>query len=105
MDQADSLVHHLAELVRCRYCGASYCADSIHVLGRMNDLWYLTARCEQCHTKWLLEVSTEMPVAEPPPNEGMPAKHDGPITEQDVADMHELLAHFQGNLADLLRTS
>jgi len=113
MDHRDSLVRHLTSTVRCSVCGASYARDDINILGHQDELWFLTVTCTSCQTQGLIaalvrEEAVAAAAPAPPPSE-LAAADDArtrpgtPITAEDVADMHDFLENFRGDLGALLR--
>ena len=114
MDHRESLIRHLMETVRCSVCSASYRQDNVSVLGHQDELWFLTVTCPDCSTQGLIAAlvrgeaaaanpsAPESPLATQPVRPS-PAAATGPIDEADVADMHDFLTSYRGDLASLLR--
>src|SRR5262245_46838013 len=116
MDFSDSLVRQLMNAVRCSTCGASYQAGDVNVLGHQDELWFLTVACPDCHTQGLVaalvrgssaEALVERQAAASPPAElttpdDARSRPSAPVSDADVADMHEFLRGFKGDLAALL---
>ncbi|HEY7067677.1 MAG TPA: hypothetical protein VII06_39845 [Chloroflexota bacterium] len=116
MDCHESLIRHLMETVRCSVCSATYEYDNVSVLGHQDELWFLTVTCPDCRTQGLIAAlvrgedrAHSAPLAEPthgrhaaeaPVSEAPPAGE--PITESDVAAMHEFLETFRGDLGALV---
>ena len=113
MDHRESLIRHLMETVRCSVCSASYQQDNVNVLGHQDELWFLTVTCPDCSTQGLIAAlvrgegaaanpsSPESPRAAEPVRPS-PATTPGPISEAEVADMHDFLNSYRGDLASLL---
>jgi hypothetical protein len=118
MNHPESLVRHLMRTVRCSVCEATYEAENVSVLGHQDELWFVSVRCASCQTQGLIAAlvrdgADEATAAGPPrateaaanavPSPDRPPHPDaGPITEADVADMHEFLSTFEGSLGSLL---
>jgi hypothetical protein len=120
MNHPESLVRHLVRTVRCSVCEATYQPENINVLGHQDELWYVSVRCGSCQTPGLIAAlvrdgaadeaaSTAGPrgaaqaVGRASPSPDRPPHPDaGPISEADVADMHEFLKTFEGSLGTLL---
>lgn len=119
MDHRENLIRHLMDTVRCSVCSASYHHDNVSVLGHQDELWFLTVTCPDCRTQGLIaalvrgEETSAVGSAETTardrsvsrePVRPSPAAATGPITEADVADMHDFLSSHRGDLASLLGT-
>ena len=108
MDPLDHLLA-LPDGLRCTVCDQRVPATRIRTLARRDDLTFIEIDCEACSSStlgFLLAGQTdEAPAVEgwrAPTLEPGPAKAGNPITSDDVLDMHELLASWRGDLADLL---
>ena len=100
MDPLDHLLA-LPDGLPCTVCDQRVPATRIRTLARRDDLTFIEIDCEACSSStlgFLLAGQTD----EPSPAEVGPAGADNPITSDDVLDMHELLASWRGDLADLL---
>src|SRR5215211_7105938 len=114
MQYHDSLIRHLMDTVRCSVCSASYEYDNVNVLGHQDELWFLTVTCPDCRTQGLIaalvrgDATAAASHAEPESPPGVepvrpsPAATTAPITENDVADMHDFLTSYRGDLASLV---
>ena len=114
MDHRESLIRHLMETVRCSVCSASYQQNDVNVLGHQDELWFLTVTCPDCRTQGLIaalvrgEAAAAASQAEPEtPRAAEPVRPSraamtAPITEDDVADMHDFLTGYRGDLASLV---
>ncbi len=117
MDHRDNLIRHLMDPVRCSVCSASYAYDDVRVLGRQDELWFLTVTCPSCQTQGLIAalVRGGARAADEPESRAAPGAHmpeqlidegrppaGAPVDESDVAAMREFLADFHGDLAALL---
>ena len=101
MDPLDHLLA-LPDGLRCTVCDQRVPATRIRTLARRDDLTFIEIDCEACSSStlgFLLAGQTDEPS---PTLEPGPAPEGEPITSDDVLDMHELLASWRGDLADLL---
>src|SRR5262249_6531955 len=111
MDDAESLVRHLTNTMRCSSCGANYQADDVNVLGHQGALCFLTVTCARCHPQGLIAAlvrGNPESLATPPAEltaDDVRAHTGEPVTDADVADMRNFLRHFHGDLHTLLRAS
>ena len=102
MDPLDHLLA-LPDGLRCTVCDERVPATRIRTLARRDDLTFIEIDCEACSSStlgFLLAGQTD----EPSPSAGATGRpaRGNPITSDDVLDMHELLASWRGDLADLL---
>jgi hypothetical protein len=101
MDPLDHLLA-LPDGLRCTVCDERVPATRIRTLARREDLTFIEIDCDACASStlgFLLAGQTDEPS---PALEPAPAPGSNPITSDDVLDMHELLASWRGDLADLL---
>jgi len=117
----------LDRMERCGVCHRAYGHDDIHVISRKPDMWMLLVECTDCHARNFVAavmndgdadqaqlalrrlsrgqrdaaepLFLKETLAEPPPPEA------AQITADDVLDMHEFLAEFDGDFAALFRHS
>ena len=101
MDPLDHLLA-LPDGLRCTVCDQRVPATRIRTLAHRDDLTFIEIDCEACSSStlgFLLAGQTDEPA---PALERRPDQAANPITSDDVLDMHELLASWRGDLADLL---
>jgi hypothetical protein len=94
MDPLDHLVAPPGGL-RCTVCEERVPATRIRLLARRDDLVFLEIDCGSCLSAtlgFILDGRADEPAA--------PGRE--PISTDDVLDMHELLASWQGDLTGLL---
>lgn len=98
----------LTTVDRCGACGRHYEIGDITILGRQEEVWFLSLVCSQCHTQGL--VAALIKEQKPPQivtdltGEEMKRLSRTPkITADDVLDMHQFLKDFQGNFSTLFR--
>jgi hypothetical protein len=97
MDPTDHL-RALLDGVTCTVCEDRVPADRIRLLAWREDLAFLEIDCAACQSTTLgfamAHASPDEPVANP---------EAAPISSDDVLDMHEFLARWDGDLAAALR--
>ena len=101
MDPLDHLLA-LPDGLRCTVCDQRVPATRIRTLARRDDLTFIEIDCEACSSStlgFLLAGQSDEPSSTLEPR---PDREGNPITSDDVLDMHELLASWRGDLADLL---
>jgi len=106
----------LDRMERCRVCHHSFVPDDIHVISRKSDMWMMVVECSECQGRNFVAAVL---------NDGDPseaqlalrrlsetgAKDDRAdvkswpalpkVTVDDVLDMHEFLASFDGDFQRL----
>jgi len=81
-----------ADGTTCAVCEGSVPAASIQLLARREDLVFVQIRCGACSSTTLAFVLDGNRAPDP----------TGPVTVDDVLDMHRLLSGWQGGLRELL---
>jgi hypothetical protein len=97
MDPTDHL-RALLDGVTCTVCEDRVPADRIRLLAWREDLAFLEIDCGACQSTSLGFVMTQASPSEPVAN-----RDAAPISSDDVLDMHEFLARWDGDLAAALR--
>lgn len=102
------LIKRLLAGIKCDECGRHYKVANIDVLGRQDDLWFLTVFCSNCSTQYLIvavvkeskvtEVVTDLTEAELSKYRTM-----GKVTVDDLIGMHIFLKGFDGDFVRLFR--
>ncbi len=100
--------------VNCSVCDSHYESDSVEVLGRQEDLWFLSVTCPHCHTQSLVAAM----VREATPDEAAAAREAsitareaeiesptrveaGPVDSDDLLNLHLFLKRFDGDFQRL----
>jgi hypothetical protein len=122
MDASNAPDLHIKRIVlhrmdRCSVCHREFELDDIRVLSRKPDMWMMLVECTDCHARnfvaavlndgdpdearlALRQLSDEAVAAggDEPPSDVTPAARIG---NDDVLDMHEFLADFDGDFKRL----
>jgi len=110
MDQREhlGLIKHLVlrSASKCTACGRAYTPESIGVLGREADLWFLSLTCQYCRNRVLVaalvkEQKATAVITDLTAEEQSKFQRAPKITTDDVLEMHEFLAEFDGDFARL----
>lgn len=106
MDGAqERLFRQLLSTHRCSNCRQRFDRDRFSVVTKHEKLWVVSARCSSCHMSQMFWVSLRDGVRMVPDDistlerarlQSLPA-----ITPDDVLDMHEFLARFDGDFRGL----
>ena len=102
----ESVIKKLISSIKCTICGQRYDEDGIKILGHKEDLWFLDVSCSACHNQCLVaaaikeerapEVITDLTEAELEK-----FRNADVLTANEVLDMHNFLADFEGNFSVL----
>jgi len=120
MDSPDWLRTQLTSFT-CPACGRRYRGSRIKLLAERDGLFFVDLDCSRCGSHTVAIVTVELDEAEmsiidvsdlelavelEPEHLGekLPAG-SAPVTADDVLDMHELLAGFEGNVRALLHAA
>lgn len=87
------LIRRLIESIRCTECGSAYAARDVHVVAQDNDTWTLEAQCPVCGMESIVLAYMD--------DDSDPDL--APPDSAEVAAWRRFLAHFHGDLRDLLR--
>ncbi|MFQ5827455.1 MAG: hypothetical protein ACE5IA_08885 [Dehalococcoidia bacterium] len=102
----ESLVKKLMATLKCSVCGQHYEATNVQVLGRREELWFLSVSCLSCHSQGLVAAVIK---------EGKPQEIITDLTEEefarlseqpsvegdDILEMHTFLKDFDGDFSSL----
>ncbi len=92
------LLAHLS----CPLCGGTRETSLLVVVDGPVENTTVRAQCVRCHLFWSFTLDTELgptaPVATRQPGEG----RDGPITADEVLELHQLLDHLDRPLTEVL---
>ena len=100
----EKLIKKLIASITCGSCGQHYHEDSIQIIERSEDLWFLQVHCPNCDVKCLVaaivrddpaggpEIITDLTETELEKFYGAEEVHTG-----DVLAMHEFLKEFDGD--------
>lgn len=102
----------------CGRCGARYSAESVVILARRPSHWMVMVSCPHCSQRNVYLISfaeaesshaaaadaPDTPLAPPPAAIPDPIPSIQPISESDVAAMHDFLQDFSGDFQTLFST-
>lgn len=120
MDSPDWLRTQLTAFT-CPACGRRYRNSRIRLLAERDGLFFVDLDCSRCGSHTVAIVTVELDESEfsivdasdigltethPPEHLGeeLPAAA-APVTADDILEMHEFLADFEGDMRKLLRSS
>ena len=102
----ENFVKHLVSAVRCSVCGAPYEGENVQVLGRHDDLWFLSVYCDVCDNEGtvaaILGKGQVAKLISDFATDDCTALHEIEAIElDDVLDLHDFLAEFDGDFMNL----
>ena len=100
----------------CPACGDAYGASRMRLLAERDGLYFLDLDCTGCGSRTVAIVTVELDDAEASIADlsTMPQRlpvleyarpGTPPVNADDVLEMHEFLAHFNGNVSHLFRAA
>ncbi|CAA9581921.1 MAG: hypothetical protein AVDCRST_MAG59-4900 [uncultured Thermomicrobiales bacterium] len=113
----------LNRMERCSVCHSEFATDDIQVVSRRADMWMMVVTCNECHGRnfvaavlgdgdpdeaqlALRKLSEGGQIGLDTPEIREAAVSAGPpVSVDDVIDMHEFLAGFDGDFERLFRSS
>jgi predicted RNA-binding Zn-ribbon protein involved in translation (DUF1610 family) len=116
MDGPDWLRNQLTSFT-CPACGRLYRGSRVRLLAERDGVFFVDLDCASCGSHTVAIVTIEQEDAEASiadlSSMGMPDDHLGealpngaaPVTADDVLEMHEFLARFEGDVDGLFRAA
>jgi hypothetical protein len=111
MQEQDSSIHslivqYLVAHTRCSGCGQHYETEDVHVHSHRGQVWLASMTCRQCGLRAMVMAALQP--------DGIPPEHAdpeqaawqamGPISDDEVLDLHRFLEGFRGDMQDLMRS-
>jgi len=101
----EKLIKQLVQQIEC-ICGRQYRPENFRLLAHSDQLWFFRAFCPRCRTTGVIGilVAAGQPlIRDVTRQEWEQFRKKGPITADDVLDLHLFLKDYHGDLAGLLR--
>jgi hypothetical protein len=102
--RAQSLRRLVRHKVTCAFCGHRYLPRHLRFVGFDGTVWLFLAACGRCQSLALIGVipRSERPhLTDVTPDDIVHPGERSPVSTDDVLDVHERLASFDGDLRDL----
>lgn len=118
LGSAEAVLRSLLRQARCTDCDCAYRAENVHVLQQQDDrVWDLAVVCHRCYTMSLVRAIVRAPGISPRaaapapapvalelnPRERAHFRHLAPVSMDDVLDISDLLADFDGDFHRLFQ--
>ena len=104
----ESALKRLMAEEACGGCGRPYAAENVDVLGKFEELWFMSVFCEECEAQYLVAAEVSGGPGPEATTDLLPgeAERTGPgshVDCDDVLDMRLFLGSFRGDVAELLK--
>ena len=101
----ERMLKELISTFRCQVCRRSFDREHIRVAARHEHLWIVSVRCSLCRNQqvfWIaLKQKDDDPCCDASPAEEEHFLAMTPVSGDDLLDMHEFLAAFDGDFKRL----
>jgi hypothetical protein len=103
MTAGDDFIRQLMATKKCRACGKKFKSNSITVVGQKKGMWLLRVICADCYTQCLIAVvpSAGKIAGISDRKDDETASTGKPVNADDMLDMHNFLASFEGDFRQL----
>ena len=106
---SESFLSKFFSVLKCGVCGRNYEADAVKVVGHEEDLWFVCAYCNACHTQGLIVAMVEKRDTDDEATDLSEDEYDRfdeaeAVCTNDVVDMHNFLKGFNGDFVGLFAT-
>ena len=103
----ERFIKRLVATVRCGVCGEPYEGQNVKVLGHRDTLWFLSVSCPACGGQGLLAAAIKegelaRPITDLSETEQAKFHNLGPVSADELLDIHECLRDFNGDVSHLL---
>jgi len=106
------IVDYLVAHTQCGGCGQQYAAEDVRVRRRRDDLWLASMVCRHCglHRLVMATVNSGQPQSMGRSADVGSEERDvpvqlGPVSDDDVLDLHQFLQDFHGDMLEFLGES
>lgn len=102
----ERLLKQLVSRFRCSVCRNAFARDHVRVAARHDQLWIVSVRCGRCRHQqvfWIAMKAETVPtiLGDLTTDEEEHFSALGPVTGDDVLDVHEFLSDFDGDFQKL----
>jgi len=103
----ERFIKRLVATVKCGVCGEHYEGQNVKVLGHRDALWFLSVFCPACGGQGLLAAAIKegellRPITDLSETEQAKFRNLGPVSADELLDIHEFLRDFDGDVSRLL---
>ena len=102
----DRFIKRLIANVRCGVCGEHYGGQNVKVLGHRDALWFLSVFCPACGGQGLVAAAIKerelpRPITDLSETEQARFRNFGPVSADELLDIHAFLRDFEGGVSRL----
>ena len=102
----DGFIKRVVATIKCGVCGERYEGENVKVLGHHNDLWFLSVFCPACGGQGLVaaeirEGELPQPIIDLSETEQVKFRSLGPVSSDELLDIHGFLKDFDGDFSCL----
>ena len=102
----EGFIKRLVATVRCGVCGEHYDGQNVKVLGHRDALWFLNVFCPACGSQGLLAAAIKegellWPITDLSETEQARFRNLGPVSADELLDIHGFLKEFDGDVSRL----
>lgn len=119
----DPSEHRIRQIVlqrigHCRVCHRQHEGGDVNMVSQKPDVWMMMVECPDCHTRSfvaavvdekrtdearhaLQEMAIELSIRDVTPEQSDAMRTADPVSEDDVAELHEFLQGFNGDFKRL----
>jgi hypothetical protein len=103
----EGFIKRLAVTMKCGVCGERYRGENVEVLGHRDDLWFMSVFCPACGSQGLVAAAVKegevlRPVTDISEKEQAKFCNVGPVSADELLDIHVFLKDFDGDFSRLL---
>lgn len=102
------IVRYVIANMQCNGCGQRYQPEDVHVRNYRDRIWLAALTCHRCGLRALLVASVrvadseeDVTIGECSAEEWAALQERGPISSDEVLDLHRFLARFSGDITGL----
>ena len=102
----EGFIKRLVVTIKCGVCGEHYEGENVKVLGHRDGLWFLSVFCPACGSQGLVaavvqEGELPLPITDLSETEQARFRNLGPVSADELLDIHEFLKEFDGEFSRL----
>jgi hypothetical protein len=102
----ERLLKQLISSFRCNVCRRTYERAQVRVAARHEQLWIVSVRCNRCRNQQIFWLALKEQSEDALPRDVTDEEEErfaalGPVSSDDLLDVHEFLRNFNGDFQKL----
>ena len=102
----EGFIKRLVITIQCGVCGEHYEGENVKVLGHRDGLWFLGVFCPACRSQGLVATTIKerelpLPLTDLSETEQAKFRNLGPVSADELLDIHGFLKEFEGDVSCL----